>query len=135
MNLETDFNSTSIKVKIKILFRLVIEKEFNYQNMLKCAQIYIYFYFLICLDTVKLRSKSATNEERKAFIDQATKDQKTSIEDELKWVEDNVPQTLIESAVPGLIDSEEEQQSTKLEMSKMDWTILNNTIHIIPNYF
>jgi hypothetical protein len=118
MNLETDFNSTSIK--IKILFRLVIEKDFNYQNMLKCAQIYIYIYFLICLDTVKLRSKSATNEERKAFIDQATKDQKTSIEDELKWVEDNVPQTLIESAVPGLIDSEEEQQSTKLEMSKMD---------------
>ena len=89
--------------------------------MLKCAQIYIYIYFLIyVVDTVKLRSKSATNEERKAFIDQATKDQKTSIEDELKWVEENVPQTLIESAVPGLIDSEEEQQSTKLEMSKMD---------------
>lgn len=68
-------------------------------------------------DSVKMRTKSTTKDDRQAKADQANQ---KSIEDDLKWVEENVPLTLVESAMPGLIDSEEEQMSTKLEMSKMD---------------
>ena len=41
-------------------------------------------------------------------------------EEDLKWIEENIPQTVVDAAVPALIDSEEEGMSTKYEMSKME---------------
>ena len=41
-------------------------------------------------------------------------------EEDLKWIEENIPQTVADAAVPVLLDSDEEQMSTKYEMSKME---------------
>ena len=46
--------------------------------------------------------------------------QANSIEEDLKWVEENVPASLAENALPGMVDSEEEIANTKFEASKMD---------------
>ncbi|XP_076037637.1 transmembrane protein 87A [Oratosquilla oratoria] len=42
-----------------------------------------------------------------------------SVEDDLKWVEENIPSTIADSALP-LLDSDEEIVNTKFEMSKME---------------
>jgi hypothetical protein len=55
--------------------------------------------------------------EKKSSLDE--KNQK-SIEDDLRWVEENVPATLIETAIPNMIDSEEELVNNKFETSKME---------------
>ncbi|CAG2177573.1 unnamed protein product [Oppiella nova] len=41
-------------------------------------------------------------------------------EDHLKWIEANIPTSMIDNALPALIDSDEEIMTTKLEMSKME---------------
>ncbi|XP_057367235.1 transmembrane protein 87A-like [Daphnia carinata] len=41
-----------------------------------------------------------------------------SIEDDLKWVEENIPSSMVESGLP-LLDSEEEIMTTRFELSKM----------------
>ena len=65
-------------------------------------------------DSLKMRStKISTTKVKDA-------NQKSTLEDDLKWVEENVPATLTEAALPGLVDSEEEIMTTRLEMSKMD---------------
>lgn len=73
-------------------------------------------------DSVKMRTKVTTSDETSA--DKAAKNSKTAnsnnIEDELKWVEENVPSTITEAALPGLADSEEEIMTTRFEISKMD---------------
>lgn len=65
-------------------------------------------------DSIKMRQKSTK-------IDKQLEEQnQKSIEDDLKWVEENVPATLIENAIPAMIDSEEELMTNKFEASKMD---------------
>lgn len=66
-------------------------------------------------DSIKMRQKIP----KKDRLTQEEQNQK-SIEDDLRWVEENVPATLLETAVPAMIDSEEELMTTKLEASKMD---------------
>jgi len=41
-------------------------------------------------------------------------------EDHLKRIEANIPTSMIDNALPALIDSDEEIMTTKLEMSKME---------------
>nr|CAB3267119.1 transmembrane protein 87A-like [Phallusia mammillata] len=41
-------------------------------------------------------------------------------EEDLKWIEENIPQTLADAALPALLDSDEEVLTTKYEMSKME---------------
>nr|XP_043901851.1 transmembrane protein 87A isoform X2 [Solea senegalensis] len=41
-------------------------------------------------------------------------------EDDLKWVEDNIPTSLTDVALPVLLDSDEEIMTTKYEMSKLE---------------
>uniref|UniRef100_A0A3P9NIK3 Zgc:162698 n=1 Tax=Poecilia reticulata TaxID=8081 RepID=A0A3P9NIK3_POERE len=41
-------------------------------------------------------------------------------DEDLKWVEENIPSSMADIALPPLLDSDEETQKTKLEMSKMD---------------
>ncbi|KAK0149836.1 Transmembrane protein 87A [Merluccius polli] len=41
-------------------------------------------------------------------------------EEDLKWVEDNIPSSLTDVALPVLLDSDEEIMTTKYEMSKME---------------
>jgi len=41
-------------------------------------------------------------------------------EDNLKWIEENIPTSLVDSALPALIDSDEEIMTTKFEMNKME---------------
>jgi hypothetical protein len=40
-------------------------------------------------------------------------------EDDLKWIEENIPASVADSTLPSLLDSEEEIMTTKYEMSKM----------------
>lgn len=42
-----------------------------------------------------------------------------SIDDDLKWVEENIPTSVTDKALPSLLDSDEEMMTTKYEMSKM----------------
>jgi hypothetical protein len=71
-------------------------------------------------DSVKMRTTVMINGESKRDKKDKAKQTANSIEDDLKWVEENVPATLTEAALPGLVDSEEEVQTTKFEASKMD---------------
>jgi len=41
-------------------------------------------------------------------------------EEDLKWIEENIPQTIADAALPALLDSDEEVMTTKYEMSKME---------------
>ncbi|XP_053213819.1 transmembrane protein 87A-like isoform X2 [Panonychus citri] len=41
-------------------------------------------------------------------------------EEDLKWIEENIPSSLVDAALPALIDSDEEIMSTKFERSKME---------------
>lgn len=46
---------------------------------------------------------------------------RVKLEDDLKWVEENIPTAGgIDTALPTLMDSDEEVMTTKLEMSKME---------------
>ncbi|KAM9344952.1 LOW QUALITY PROTEIN: transmembrane protein 87A [Symphorus nematophorus] len=64
-------------------------------------------------DGIKLRaSKTETNG--------TVKPAETNPEDDLKWVEDNIPSSLTDVALPVLLDSDEEIMTTRYEMSKLE---------------
>ncbi|XP_035390144.1 transmembrane protein 87A isoform X1 [Electrophorus electricus] len=42
------------------------------------------------------------------------------VDEDLKWVEENIPSSMADVALPPLLDSDEENISTKFEMSKME---------------
>ncbi|KAM7385761.1 hypothetical protein PAMP_001819 [Pampus punctatissimus] len=64
-------------------------------------------------DGIKLRnSKSETNG--------TAKPAETNQDEDLKWVEDNIPSSLTDVALPVLLDSDEEIMTTKYEMSKLE---------------
>uniref|UniRef100_A0A1A8BSM1 Transmembrane protein 87A n=1 Tax=Nothobranchius kadleci TaxID=1051664 RepID=A0A1A8BSM1_NOTKA len=42
------------------------------------------------------------------------------VDEDLKWVEENIPSSMADVALPPLLDSDEETQKTKFEMSKME---------------
>ncbi|RWS28673.1 transmembrane protein 87A-like isoform X1 [Leptotrombidium deliense] len=41
-------------------------------------------------------------------------------EEDLKWIEDNIPTSFVDAALPALVDSDEELMTTKLEQNKME---------------
>lgn len=47
-------------------------------------------------------------------------DAKNKQEDDLKWVEENIPSSLTDTALPSLLDSDEEIMTAKFERSKME---------------
>ncbi|XP_059215657.1 transmembrane protein 87A [Centropristis striata] len=64
-------------------------------------------------DGIKLRvSKNESNG--------SAKPAETNPEDDLKWVEDNIPNSLTDVALPVLLDSDEEIMTTRYEMSKLE---------------
>ncbi|XP_075932879.1 transmembrane protein 87A isoform X3 [Anarhichas minor] len=64
-------------------------------------------------DGIKLRtSKSETNG--------TVKPTEKKTEEDLKWVEDNIPSSLTDIALPVLLDSDEEIMTTRYEMSKLE---------------
>ncbi|KAM7408930.1 hypothetical protein PAMA_002583 [Pampus argenteus] len=64
-------------------------------------------------DGIKLRtSKSETNG--------TAKPAETNQDEDMKWVEDNIPSSLTDVALPILLDSDEEIMTTKYEMSKLE---------------
>ncbi|XP_031587948.2 transmembrane protein 87A isoform X2 [Oreochromis aureus] len=64
-------------------------------------------------DGIKLRAtKSETNG--------TVKPAETNPDEDLKWVEDNIPTSLTDVALPILLDSDEEIMTTKYEMSKLE---------------
>ncbi|XP_062328948.1 transmembrane protein 87A-like isoform X2 [Osmerus eperlanus] len=44
----------------------------------------------------------------------------TKVDEDLKWVEENIPSSMADVALPPLLDSDEETMTTKFEMSKME---------------
>ncbi|KAL7873219.1 hypothetical protein AOLI_G00122900 [Acnodon oligacanthus] len=64
---------------------------------------------------MKMRgAKSETHNSQKPLGKESSQD------DDLKWVEDNVPTTVIDVALPAVLDDEEELLKTKMERSKME---------------
>ncbi|XP_029031176.1 transmembrane protein 87A [Betta splendens] len=64
-------------------------------------------------DGIKLRAtKGDTNGTAKPV--------ETNPDEDLKWVEDNIPSSLADVALPVLLDSDEEIMTTKYEMSKLE---------------
>ncbi|KFM80067.1 Transmembrane protein 87A, partial [Stegodyphus mimosarum] len=47
-------------------------------------------------------------------------DSKSKQDEDLKWVEENIPTSLSDVALPSLLDSDEEIMTTKFERSKME---------------
>ncbi|RWS01637.1 transmembrane protein 87A-like isoform X1 [Dinothrombium tinctorium] len=41
-------------------------------------------------------------------------------EEDLKWIEENIPSSFVDAALPALVDSDEELMTTKLEQNKME---------------
>jgi len=50
----------------------------------------------------------------------AAKSADDKFEEDLKWVEENIPTSVADTALPSLLDSDEEIMTTKFEMSKME---------------
>ncbi|XP_046550853.1 transmembrane protein 87A-like [Haliotis rubra] len=66
-------------------------------------------------DGMKMRSKTYSNGSPKQ------KDTRSkSVDDDLRWVEENIPSSLSDKALPSLLDSDEELQNTHFEISKME---------------
>ncbi|XP_034040731.1 transmembrane protein 87A isoform X3 [Thalassophryne amazonica] len=73
------------------------------------------------MDGIKLRaSKNETNGTLKPAETNQVNVTTINLDADLKWVEDNIPSSLTDVALPVLLDSEEEIMTTKYEMSKMD---------------
>lgn len=51
-------------------------------------------------------------------LNAASKAATTNEEDDLRWVEENIPQAMADAALP-VLDSDEEILNTKFEVSKM----------------
>ncbi|XP_048259265.1 transmembrane protein 87A-like [Haliotis rufescens] len=66
-------------------------------------------------DGMKMRTKTYSNGSPKQ------KDSRSkSVDDDLRWVEENIPSSLSDKALPSLLDSDEELQNTHFEISKME---------------
>lgn len=65
---------------------------------------------------VKLRGQSRTNLLPKSTSTKAATG--TNEEDDLRWVEENIPQAIADVVLP-VLDSDEEIVNTKFEVSKM----------------
>ncbi|KAK7490240.1 hypothetical protein BaRGS_00018585, partial [Batillaria attramentaria] len=63
---------------------------------------------------MKMRGVKAANGSPKQ------RDAKNKVEDDLKWVEEHIPSSVADKALPSLLDSDEELMTTKFEMSKME---------------
>lgn len=59
-------------------------------------------------ETVKMRGLKNVSERR------------DDTEDSLKWIEENIPETIADAALPAIMDSDEEIVASKYEMSKME---------------
>jgi len=62
--------------------------------------------------TESMKLRAVNRESRSGDENQAEAD--------LKWIEENIPQTVADAALPILVDSEDDVEDTKLEMSKID---------------
>lgn len=66
-------------------------------------------------DTVKMRQLSRSDVPQAPVAPLSSQ-----AEDDLKWVEENLPTTAVDKALPLILDSDEEVMTTKLEVSKMN---------------
>jgi hypothetical protein len=48
------------------------------------------------------------------------KQKQPTAEDDLEWIEENIPQTVADSAVPAVLDEEEDLAETHYQMNKME---------------
>ncbi|KAM7432856.1 Transmembrane protein 87A [Porites harrisoni] len=67
-------------------------------------------------DGMKMRNVKNVPE---VFINGESK-RKNKPEDDLKWVEENIPSSAADAVLPSVLDSDEELMTTKFEMSKME---------------
>ncbi|EDO42448.1 predicted protein [Nematostella vectensis] len=56
----------------------------------------------------------------KSTSSEANGDQRKKADDDLKWVEENIPTSAADAVLPSVLDSDEELMTTKFEMSKME---------------
>ncbi|XP_054154009.1 transmembrane protein 87A-like [Oppia nitens] len=70
-------------------------------------------------DGMKMRGKNGTHFETNDNNSNSN-DISKETEDNLKWIEANIPTSMIDNALPALIDSDEEIMTTHLEMNKME---------------
>lgn len=66
-------------------------------------------------DGMKMRPKGTSDGKRKDVSGRGK-----SPEDDLKWIEENIPASVTDSALPSILDSDDEIMTTKFEMSKME---------------
>ena len=72
---------------------------------------------------MKLRSHVGDGGPAKDAVSNAQVSSKSpddKFEEDLKWVEENIPTSVADAALPSLLDSDEEIMTTKFEMSKME---------------
>lgn len=66
-------------------------------------------------ESMKLRSVGKDGNSHSQAVDP-----NEQTEADLKWIDENIPQTMADNALPILIDSDEDEHDTKFEMSKID---------------
>ncbi|XP_077438358.1 transmembrane protein 87B isoform X4 [Vanacampus margaritifer] len=71
--------------------------------------------FIASANIAGMKQRSTKNE-----TNGAVKSPETNLEEDLKWVEENIPSSLTDVALPVLLDSDEEIMATKYEMSKLE---------------
>jgi len=64
-------------------------------------------------ETVKMRTVTKPGSETPVVTS-------AQAEDDLRWVEENLPTTAVDKALPFVLDSDEEVMTTRFEMSKMN---------------
>ena len=71
---------------------------------------------------MKLRSHAGGDgaQSKEAAQLASSKSPDDKFEEDLKWVEENIPTSVADAALPSLLDSDEEIMTTKFEMSKME---------------
>ena len=69
---------------------------------------------------MKMRSHVGDGGSKDSSLTPNVKTADEKFEEDLKWVEENIPTSVADTALPSLLDSDEEIMTTKFEMSKME---------------
>ncbi|XP_065323383.1 transmembrane protein 87A-like isoform X2 [Gordionus sp. m RMFG-2023] len=68
-----------------------------------------------------VKMRSFTSEDRRPLVSHKSNSNhaKNTTEDDLKWIEDNIPPLIADTALPNILDSEEEENIRRFEIGKM----------------
>nr|XP_006004625.2 PREDICTED: transmembrane protein 87A [Latimeria chalumnae] len=131
-------NTLVFVVAASIIFIIWTTKKFKLAD---CQSVWVDFYFKFLIVSFPLRfayspltEEDEDSELKEPMLNEAFEGMKmrgtkpetngnpkpSKVDEDLKWVEENVPSSMADVALPALLDSDEETMTTQLERSKME---------------